>query len=113
MSQLNKVRFQQFLRQAKGLQLQEIHVNRVDKRKHVVLQYNGRTPKAKQRLTAEWQIVRGERDEQAIAEDVKAFLEEARKHFFVHRGQGLEGEVYADPTMEAKAKPIVATEGQG
>ena len=44
MSQLNKVRFQQFMRQAKGMRLQEVHVNRVDKRKNIrcLRQINGR-----------------------------------------------------------------------
>lgn len=105
-TQLSKMRFQQFMKQAKGIRLAEIHVNRVDKRKNVVLQYNGRAPKGRTRITGEWLIAKGERDEAAINADIRAFLDEARKTFYVHRGEGLEDETFADAAMEAKGTPI-------
>lgn len=103
---LNKMRFQQFVKQAKGVRLAEIHVNREDTPKDVVLKYNGRAPKGRTRLTGKWMILKGNRDEAAIDADVKAFLDEARKTFYVHRGEGLEDESFADTAMEAKGKPI-------
>ena len=106
MSQLNKARYLQFMKQAKGMRLSEVHVTRQEKKRHVVLKYNGKAHKTKNRLTGEWQIAKEEREEAAITEDIKSFLAELRKHFFVHRGQGLEGETFADESMEAKATPI-------
>jgi hypothetical protein len=108
MSAMNKVRFQQFLKQAKGLRLHEVHVRRINK-KSVILQYNGRASKGKSRLTGEWAIARGERDESAINEDINSFLGQLRKHFFVKRGEGLEDAVFGDEAMEAKATPIIST----
>ena len=105
-TQLNKIRYQQFVKQAKGIRLAEVHINRVDKRKNVILKYNGRVPKGRSRLTGEWSITKGERDEAAINDEIKTFLNEVRKTFYVHRGEGLEADAFADATMEAKATPI-------
>ena len=106
MAAVNKVRFQQFLRQARGANVHEIHVNRLVKRNAIVLRYNGRAPKKKQRVTGEWQITKGERDEAEITADIHAFLAMAREHFFVHRGEGLEDEAFADEAMEAKTTQL-------
>ncbi|MGE0713486.1 MAG: hypothetical protein AB7N76_36420 [Planctomycetota bacterium] len=105
-SNVNKNRFQLFLRQAKGSKLFELHVNREDRRSEVVLRYNGTAPKQRNRLTGEWRIEKGEKDEAALQAEVKEFLALARAHFLVHRGEGLGDEVYADPTQEAEVKPI-------
>ncbi|RMG07540.1 MAG: hypothetical protein D6731_23590 [Planctomycetota bacterium] len=106
MTPLDKARFQQFLKQAKGMRLNEVTVSREDKKRHAVLKYSARSPKGSGRLGAEWRVPREGRDEAEVTEDVKAFLATLRKHFFVRRGAGLEGEVYADEAMEAKATPI-------
>ncbi len=105
---LSKSKFSQFVRQAKGAQVFEIHVNRTNKGKTAVLHYNGRAPKGKTRLTGQWTISRDGRDEEDVVKDVKAFLELARKTFYVHRGEGLEDDSYADEKMEAKGKPITS-----
>jgi hypothetical protein len=110
MSALNKAKFQQFVKQARGQRLTELHVLRVNKKGNAVLQYNGRAPKVKSRSTGEWTIVRADRSDDEVNADIKAFLELARKHFFVTRGEGLEDDVFADEAMEKKATPIVASE---
>jgi hypothetical protein len=109
-SALNKSRFQQFVKQARGQRLTELHVRRVNKKGNAVLQYNGRAPKVKARSTGEWTIVRADRSDEEINADIKAFLELARKHFFITRGEGLEDDAFADEVMEKKATPIVATD---
>ena len=106
MNAISKARFQQFLRQAKGVQLNEIHVRRQNKKKFVTLQYNGRTLKGKGRMAGEWQIPNDA--EETVTENINAFLAQARKHFFVKRGEGLEGDVYSDAAMDKKVVPIVA-----
>lgn len=109
-SALNKTRFQQFLKQAKGQRLTELHVRRANKKGNAVLQYNASAKKkGKSRNTGEWTVTRGERSEDEINADIKAFLELARKHFFVTRGEGLEDECFADEAMEKKATPIVSS----
>ena len=109
MSALNKKKFQQFLQQAKGTKVFEIHVNRLDRGKAVVLRYNGKSSgKRANRLTAEWSIARGEKDDAALDGEVAQFLAMARQHFFVHRGDGLEHDRFADTEMEAKGTPIIS-----
>lgn len=108
MSALNKVRYQQFLKQARGVDASELQVRRVDKRGAVVLQYTARARKGGQRLNGEWSIERGERSDEDVRNDIKAFLDQARKDFFVKRGEGLGDEGFADSAMEAPVDPIVA-----
>ena len=79
----------------------------MEKKSAVVLQYNGRAPKGRNRLTGQWSIAKAEdKTAEAVIEEVKGFLAMARKDFFVHRGEGLEDAAYADESMEAEAKPI-------
>ncbi len=104
---ISKARFKQFLNQARGANVMEVHVNRQNKRNAVVLKYNGKAPKMKTRVTAEWTIPRGELDDAAIDAAIKEFLGMLRKHFFVKRGENLQGDTYADATQEAEAKPII------
>lgn len=109
---VNRVRYQQFVRQARGLEVNELHVNRVDKRSAVLLQYNGRSRKGKQRLTGQWtidRVAKGETDEKTdeqLAAEIKEFLAMARKDFYVRRGEGLSGDAYADAQQEQEATPI-------
>lgn len=104
MSMVNKTRYKNFLQQARGAKIFEIHVNREDKQSAVVLKLNGRAPRGGKRVTGEWTIPKADKDETALTEAVKAFLDQARQSFLVHRGEGLEDEVYADPEQEAKAE---------
>ena len=106
MSMVNKVRYKNFVQQANGAKIFEIHVNREDKQSQVVLKFNGRAPRGNKRVTGEWTIAKGEKDADALQAEVKAFLDMARKTFVVRRGDGLEDEVYADPEQEAKLDAI-------
>lgn len=108
MSAINKVKYQQFVRQAKGVQVNEVHVKRADKGKTVQLHYNARPPKGRQRLNGVWAIARDEKSEEQIVGEIKEFLGLVRKDFFVKRGEGLQGDALADETMEAKGTPIVS-----
>ncbi len=113
MSAINNVKFQQFLKQARGVQVLELHVSRQDRRKDVLLRYNGKgTGKQGKALVGEWTIARGEKDEAALEAEVQKFLELARKHFVVKRGEGLTDERYADAAQETKVAPIVAEKGE-
>jgi len=103
---LSKKRWSQFVSQARGANVLEIRIKRQDKRNAVVLRYSGQVPKKKSRVNGEWSISRGGREAEALDADVLAFLNQAREHFFVHRGEGLEDEKYADGAMEAKGTPI-------
>ena len=80
---ISKARFKQFLNQARGANVMEVHVNRQNKRNAVVLKYNGKAPKMKTRVTAEWTIPRGELDDAAIDAAIKEFLGMLRKHRLV------------------------------
>ena len=110
MSAVNKVRYQQFVRRARGANIGEIRVNRVDKKSAVYLKYNGKPPKGRGRLTGEWTVSRDEKSDEQIEEEIKAFLSRARKDFFVRRGDGLGGTAYADAAQEAEAVPQKAAE---
>lgn len=102
---LNKVRYQTFLKQARGSEVREVHVSRVDRGKQVVLQYNARPPKGRGRLAGEWSIERGE-DPAAVEAEVRQVLDTLRKDFFVRRGEGLTGDAFADAQQEAPVEPI-------
>lgn len=102
MSRVNKIRFKQFVQQANGAKIFEIHANRENKTSSVVMKLNGRAPRGRLRITAEWTISTAEKDEATLTAEVKAFLDMARKTFVVHRGTGLEDEIYADAEQEAK-----------
>jgi hypothetical protein len=107
MAAVDKMRFQQFVKQAKGSKVFEIHVNREEKKNAILLRYNGRAPKQRTRLTGQWRIEKGEKEEGALQTEIVDFLTLARKHFFVHRGDGLKDEAFADPDQEAEATPII------
>lgn len=103
---LNKVRYQTFLKQARGNHIQEVHIDRLEKGKHVVLQYTAKPPKGRGKLTGEWSIEKGE-DGAAVDAEVREVLGTLRKHFLVRRGEGLSGEAFADAAQEVPAvEPI-------
>ena len=110
MSALNKKNFQLFMNQARGAEVTELHVDLHERKNGVVLQYNGRSPKKKTRLTGEWSISRTNKDDAALKAEIKEFLDMARQHFFVRRGEGLSDESYSDADMEAESKPITKDE---
>ncbi len=49
MSKLSLAKFNQFVNQARGQNVHELHVNRQDRRKEILLRYNGKAPKKKRR----------------------------------------------------------------
>lgn len=108
MSALNKVKYKQFLNQARGVEIDELQVRRVDKGKVVLLQYHATSRKGRQRLNGIWSISREGKEEPEIVDAIKEFLTQARKDFFVKRGEGLEGDALADTTQEVESKTIVA-----
>ena len=105
---INNARYQTFLKQARGAEVREVHVSRLERGKPVVLQYNART-KTRGRLAGEWAIDRGE-DPAALEAEIKTALAMLRKDFFVRRGDGLTGEAYADAAQDAPVEPIRAAE---
>jgi hypothetical protein len=106
-SALNKVKYQQFVRQARGAQISEVHVRRQDKGKAVHVQYNAKARKGRGQLNGVWSIARDEKSDEQIVTEIKTFLDLVRKDFFVKRGEGLQGDALADAKQEAEVKPIV------
>ena len=104
---LNNMKYTQFVRQAKGLGIDDLHVSRGAKKDKVVLKYHG-IAKNKTRINGEWAIPR--KDEAEVATGIKAFLERARKDFFVRRGEGLSGDAFKDEKQDTEVKPIIASE---
>ena len=105
--QLNKVKYAQFVKQARGNAITDIQVSRVDRKDKVVLQYVGTAKMSKQRFVGEWAVARGERPEAEVQGDIRKFLEQARKDFLVRRGQGLEGDDFKDAAQDVDAvKPL-------
>lgn len=102
---LNKVKWIQFVKQAKGLNITDMHVSR----EKAQLRYNGRARNGRI-IQGQWAL----EGKDAAAQDgeIKTFLELARKEFFVKREGGLSGEAFksAQDDAAAKAKQIVAEE---
>lgn len=107
--QLNKQKYAQFVKQARGVDISEITVSKGEKRDKVVLTYIA-TARNRQRLHGEWSIPRGERAPEEVTADIQRFLSQARKDFFVRRGQGLEGDAFKDATQEVEVKTITNSE---
>src|SRR5579871_3100727 len=100
---MNKVKWQQFVKQAKGLNIAEAHVKREDRGPTtVVLKYNGRARNGRI-VSGEWVVESKDKDEAFVTSAIKEFLDRARKEFFVKRESGLEGNAYAS-TQEDEAK---------
>jgi hypothetical protein len=105
--QLNKVKYGQFIKQARGNDITDIQVSRVDRKDKVVLQYVGTAKKSRQRFVGEWAVARAERADEDVKADIRKFLDQARKDFLVRRGQGLEGDEYRDAAQDVDAvKPL-------
>jgi hypothetical protein len=110
---MNKLKYTQFLRQARGNDINELQVSRLDRKDKVVLVYLGTARKSKQRFNGEWAIPRGaDRTDEQVKADISKFLEQARKDFFVKRGAGLQGEEWADAKQEVEVKTIEGTPDQ-
>ena len=107
---MDKMRFQQFVKQAKGNKIFEIQVSREDKASAVVLSYKGKAHRQRNVLNGRWTIKKGEQDDAALTQAVQDFLAMARKHFIVQRGPGLEDEAYADAAQEQKVEQIKKAE---
>jgi hypothetical protein len=111
--QLNKVKYAQFIKQARGNDITDIQVSRVDRKDKVVLQYVGTAKKSRQRFVGEWAVARTDRTEDDVKADIRKFLDHARKEFFVRRGQGLEGDDYKDAAQDVDAvKPLTSSSDQ-
>jgi hypothetical protein len=98
---LSKSKWQQFCRQLKGAEISEISVTRREGKDKVSIQYGALSKKTRQKLTGEWSIPRAGRSEDEVKADVKAFLAQARKLFLVRRGEGLQGDDWADAAQDA------------
>lgn len=107
---LNRMKWFQFVKQAKGLNITDMHVKREDRGSHAFLKYNGRARNGRI-IQGEWNV-EGD-DAAAVDASVKAFLELARKEFFVKREGSLAGEGFksAQDDAAAAAKPLVADGG--
>ncbi|MBI3725800.1 hypothetical protein HY251_17880 [bacterium] len=100
---MNKVKWQQFVKQARGLNVTEAHVKREDRSPtQVVLKYNGRARNGRI-IAGEWTIETKDKEEPYVTSAIKEFLERARKDFFVKRESGLEGEAFKS-VQEEEAK---------
>ena len=111
---INKRKWMLFVKQAKGATISEIHVSREEKGGNVVLKYNGKAPRYGRVVTGEWLIDAKGKEAPKVDEEVRAFLEKARKDFFVRREGGLAGEAFKSQQDDEadKAKPLEAKEGQ-
>src|SRR2546423_13740956 len=107
---VNKRKYMLFMKQAKGATISEIHVAREDRGTNVLLKYNGKAPRIGRTVTGEWTIDAKGKEPAKVDEEIRAFLERARKDFFVRREAGLAGEGYKSVQEDegAKAKPLEA-----
>lgn len=103
---MNRLKYTQFVRQARGNDITDVQVSRADRRDKVVLKYLGTAKKSKQRLVGEWAVPRAERTDEQVNDDIRKFLEQARKDFFVRRGEGLQGDEWKDAAQEVEVKTI-------
>jgi hypothetical protein len=109
---VNKRKWLLFVKQAKGATISEIHVAREDRGTNVLLKYNGKAPRYGRTVTGEWAIDAKGKDGPKVDEEITAFLERARKDFFVRREAGLAGEAFKSKQEEegGKAKPLEVKE---
>jgi hypothetical protein len=109
---INKRKWMLFVKQAKGATIQDIHVAREDRGTNVVLKYNGKAPRYGRQVSGEWVVDSKEKEPAKVDEEVRAFLEKARKDFFVRREGTLAGEAWKSKQDDeaAKAKPLEAKE---
>jgi hypothetical protein len=109
---VNKKKWLLFVKQAKGATISEIHVAREDRGTNVLLKYNGKAPRYGRTVTGDWVIDAKGKEEPKVNEEIAAFLEKARKDFFVRREAGLGGDAFKSKQDEeaGKAKPLEAKE---
>jgi hypothetical protein len=109
---VNKRKWMLFVKQAKGATISEIHVVREDRGTNVYLKYNAKAPRFGRTVTGEWVIDSKGVEAPKVDDEIRAFLERARKDFFVRRGSGLAGEAFKSKQEEEgdKAKPLEAKE---
>jgi hypothetical protein len=109
---VNKKKYMLFLKQAKGATISEIHVGREDRGTTVTLKYNGKAPRFGRIMTGEWVIDSKGKEPAKVDEEIRSFLERARKDFFVRREAGLSGEAYKSKQEDegAQAKPLEVKE---
>src|SRR5215467_1020498 len=100
---LNKAKWIQFVKQAKGLNIQDMHVKREDRGAKAVLKYNGRARNGRI-IQGEWAIESKDKEASAVDGEIKTFLELARKEFFVKREGNLGGEAFKSVQDDEAAK---------
>jgi hypothetical protein len=114
---MNKKKWLLFAKQAKGADIQEIHVAREDRGTSVILKYNAKAPRYGRVVTGEWHIETKDQDAKdkdpaKVDEEVRAFLDKARRDFFVKREGGLAGDAFKGKQDDeaSKAKPLAPSE---
>lgn len=109
---MNKKKWMLFAKQAKGANIQEIHVVREDRGTTVILKYNAKAPRYGRVVTGEWTIDTKGVEPAKVEEGVRTFLEKARKDFFVRREGSLGGDAFKGKQDDeaSKAKPLEASE---
>jgi hypothetical protein len=105
---VNKKKYMLFLKQAKGATISEIHVGREDRGTTTTLKYNGKAPRFGRVVSGEWVIDTKGVEPAKVDEEIRKFLERARKDFFVRREAGLAGDAYKSKQEDegAQAKPL-------
>src|SRR5437016_8713179 len=109
---MNKVKWSQFVKQSKGLNITEAHVGREDRGPaSVVLHYNGQARNGRI-VAGDWFIDAKDKDGAFVTGAIKEFLDRARKSFFVKREAGLEGDAFKSVQEEEakKAKQLAPAE---
>ncbi len=110
MSLINGKNWTLFVKQAKGLAIDTVHVTREDRAGQAVLKYNGRARNGRI-VSAEWKVDAKDKEPAKVDAEVREFLEKARKSFFVKREGSLAGETWksAQDDEAAKAKTLVGS----
>ena len=91
---INKKKWMLFVKQAKGLDIAEIRIGREDRGGKAHLKYNAKAPRFGRMVVGEWLVELEGKDAAGVEGEIKAFLDKARKEFFVKREAGLTGEGY-------------------
>jgi hypothetical protein len=106
-SPINGKNWTLFVKQAKGLGIDAVHVTREDRGAIVLLKYNGKARNGRI-VSGEWKVETkngdAAKEPAAIDGEIREFLEKARKSFFVKREGSLAGEVYKGKQDDEAAK---------
>lgn len=98
---LNRVKYKRFADQCRGAQISHVTVERQENAKQVLFRFNGRAPRGGKRLNGQWIISKKDREEGAVKDLEKAFMERIRKDFAIFKGGGFKK---VDAMAEASAE---------